>query len=207
MTAHRVLVVDDDPDIVHFVRVNLELEGFEVVTAGDGQEAVDAVMESRPDLVLLDVMMPGMDGISTLRQLRSHPAAANTSVILLTAKALPEDRVRGLELGADDYVTKPFSFVVLVARLKAIVRRSADAPSGVVDMSGFPLVSPISPLHPHKESTKIEARATDSRCASRWVAACCQVAPSCLRYDRRWWCRGPRGRRRARGAPAWCIGT
>ena len=106
MSAQRVLIVDDDPDIVHFVRVNLELEGFEVVIANDGQSGLDVVFETQPDLVLLDVMMPGKDGITALRELRSHPSSANTSVILLTAKANPEDRVRGLELGADDYVNK-----------------------------------------------------------------------------------------------------
>ena len=137
MSAQRVLVVDDDPDIVHFVRVNLELEGFEVDTAADGQEGLDVLYDTRPDLVLLDVMMPGLDGISALRQLRSHPAAANTSVILLTAKALPEDRVRGLELGADDYVTKPFDVGELMARVKAVMRRS-QAMRDVSPLTGLP---------------------------------------------------------------------
>ena len=102
MTAQRVLIIDDDPDIVYCVRVNLEIEGFEVETAHDGQSGIDTLLATTPDLVLFDVMMPGMDGTTALRQLRSHPSAANTSVILLTAKALPEDRVRGLDLGADD---------------------------------------------------------------------------------------------------------
>ena len=137
MTAQRALVVDDDPDIVHFVRVNLELEGFEVDTAGDGQQDLDLIYETRPDLVLLDVMMPGMDGITVLRQLRSHPSAANTSVILLTAKALPEDRVHGLELGADDYVTKPFDVSELMARVKAVLRRS-QAMRDVSPLTGLP---------------------------------------------------------------------
>lgn len=137
MTAHRVLVVDDDPDIVHFVRVNLELEGFEVETASDGRTGIDAVLETRPDLVLLDVMMPGMDGIAALRELRSNPAAANTSVILLTAKSLPEDRVRGLELGADDYVTKPFDVTELMARVKAVLRRT-QAMRDVSPLTGLP---------------------------------------------------------------------
>ena len=137
MTAQRVLIVDDDPDIVHFVRVNLEIEGFEVETAHDGQSGIDTLLATMPDLVLLDVMMPGMDEITALRQLRSHPSAANTSVILLTAKALPEDRVRGLDLGADDYITKPFDVSELMARVKAVLRRT-QAIRDVSPLTGLP---------------------------------------------------------------------
>ncbi len=134
---HRVLIADDDPDIVQFVRVSLELEGFEVETASDGREAVEKVLDTSPDLVLLDIMMPEMDGITALRRLRSHPGAANTSVILLTAKALSEDRVRGLELGADDYVTKPFDVTELIARIKAVLRRT-QAMRDVSPLTGLP---------------------------------------------------------------------
>lgn len=134
---HRVLIADDDPDIVQFVRVSLELEGFEVETASDGREAVEKVLDTSPDLVLLDIMMPEMDGITALRRLRSHPGAANTSVILLTAKALSEDRVRGLELGADDYVTKPFDVTELMARIKAVLRRT-QAMRDVSPLTGLP---------------------------------------------------------------------
>jgi diguanylate cyclase (GGDEF)-like protein len=122
----RILVVDDDPDIVQFVRVNLELEGFEVETAGDGHEAIRAAVAGAPDVVVLDVMMPGMDGLNVLKQLRSHPAAANTSVILLTAKALPEDRVSGLDLGADDYITKLLDINEVVVRVKAVLSRMKE---------------------------------------------------------------------------------
>jgi len=135
--SQRILVVDDDEDIVRVVRVNLELEGFEVSTAFDGVEGVQAVERSAPDLVLLDIMMPVMDGITALRRLRSHPGAANTSVILLTAKALPEDRVTGLDLGADDYVTKPFDVGELLARIKAVLRRS-QAMRDVSPLTGLP---------------------------------------------------------------------
>ena len=135
--AERILIADDDPDIVQFVRVNLELEGFEVVTAADGKQALDSVIEHPPDLVLLDIMMPEMDGLSALRRMRAHPAAANTSVILLTARALPDDRVAGLELGADDYVTKPFDVSELMARVKAVLRRS-QAMRDVSPLTGLP---------------------------------------------------------------------
>jgi DNA-binding response OmpR family regulator len=135
--AERILVVDDDPDILQFIRVNLELEGFGVDLATSGGEAIEAVSNDPPDLVLLDVMMPGMDGFGVLRRLRSHPAAANTSIILLTARTLPEDRIRGLELGADDYITKPFDVDELIARVKAVMRRSQTM-RDVSPLTGLP---------------------------------------------------------------------
>lgn len=136
-TNNKILVADDDPDIRQFVRVNLELEGFDVETASNGQEAVDKVLASPPDVCLLDVMMPVMDGMTALKQLRHHPAVANTSIILLTAKALLEDRVKGLELGADDYITKPFDLTELIARVKAVLRRS-QAMRDVSPLTGLP---------------------------------------------------------------------
>ena len=120
----RVLVVDDDPDILQFVRMNLELEGFDTATATNGRLALDTARELPPDLVLLDVMMPEMDGLTVLRRLRSSPATANVPVILLTAKALAEDRVTGLNLGADDYITKPFDVEELMARVRTVLRRA-----------------------------------------------------------------------------------
>lgn len=138
MTArHRILIADDDPDIVQFVRVNLELEGFEVTTAENGKDAIEKVLADPPDVCLLDVMMPVMDGMSTLKVLRGHPAVANTSIIMLTARALTEDRVEGLELGADDYITKPFDLTELTARIKAVLRRS-QAMRDVSPLTGLP---------------------------------------------------------------------
>lgn len=135
--AERILVVDDDPDILQFIRVNLELEGFGVELATTGADAIESVSQQPPDLVLLDVMMPGMDGFGVLRRLRAHPAAANTSIILLTARTLPEDRIRGLELGADDYITKPFDVDELIARVKAVLRRSQTM-RDVSPLTGLP---------------------------------------------------------------------
>jgi len=120
----RVLIVDDDPDIRQFVEVNLELEGFDTETAENGRIALDTAKDHPPDLVLLDVMMPEMDGLTVLRRLRATPATANVPVILLTAKALAEDRVRGLDLGADDYITKPFAVEELMARVRSVLRRA-----------------------------------------------------------------------------------
>lgn len=120
-----ILVVDDEPRMVTFMRMNLELEGMRVATAANGREAVDRVREDMPDIVLLDVMMPVMDGFEALKRIRSF---APVPVIMLTAKDEEADRVRGLELGADDYVGKPFSQRELISRIRAVLRRHYTAP-------------------------------------------------------------------------------
>jgi two-component system KDP operon response regulator KdpE len=114
------LVVDDEPRIIRFVRINLEMEGFRVIEASDGLQAADQVREKMPDAVLLDVMMPEMDGFETLRMIRE---ISSMPVIMLTVRSSEEDKVRGLDLGADDYITKPFSPRELVSRLRAVLRR------------------------------------------------------------------------------------
>ena len=119
----RILVVDDDPDILQFVEMNLDMEGFDTHTAESGRVALEVARERPPDLILLDVMMPELDGLTVLRRLRSSPATSSIPVVLLTAKALAEDRVRGLDLGADDYITKPFDIEELFSMpLVATVR-------------------------------------------------------------------------------------
>ncbi len=116
-----ILVVDDEPRMIQFVRMNLEAEGARVAEAHDGLEALEKVRELLPDAVILDVMMPGLDGFETLERIRQQSEAP---VIMLTVRADEEDRVRGLELGADDYLGKPFSPRELVSRLKAVLRRT-----------------------------------------------------------------------------------
>ncbi|MDH3729960.1 MAG: response regulator [Acidimicrobiia bacterium] len=133
----KILIIDDDKDILQFVRMNLELEGLVVATAEGGQAGLDAAKESPPDLVLLDVMMPEMDGLTVLRRLRTSPPTMNVPVILLTAKALAEDRLAGLELGADDYITKPFDLDELIARVKTVLRR-AQAMRDLSPLTGLP---------------------------------------------------------------------
>ena len=117
----RILVVDDEQRMIDFIRMNLELEGFQVFQATNGIEALDQVRKHIPDLITLDIMMPQIDGFEVLRMLREF---SNVPVIMLTAKGEEEDKVRGLELGADDYVTKPFGARELVSRVKAVLRRS-----------------------------------------------------------------------------------
>ena len=120
--APLVLVVDDEPRMVRFIRMNLELEGYRVEGAFSGMEALEQVRDEIPDLVLLDVMMPELDGFATLELLRE---ISTVPVIILTIKADEDAKVRGLELGADDYVTKPFSPRELTSRVKAVLRRAA----------------------------------------------------------------------------------
>lgn len=122
--SDRILVVDDDPDIREFAREHLEGEGFEIEAAASGPEALELATERPPSLVLLDVLMPGMDGLATLRHLRNNVPTANVPVIMLTAKPQAAERVKGLDLGADDYLTKPFDVEELVARVRSVIRRA-----------------------------------------------------------------------------------
>ena len=127
----RILVVEDEPTIATGLRDDLELEGFAVEVADDGTAALSRILEGKLDLILLDLMLPGMDGLEVYRQARLK--GVRTPVIMLTAKGQEVDKVVGLELGADDYVTKPFSRRELLARIKAVLRRAQDVPetSGV----------------------------------------------------------------------------
>lgn len=122
--AHRtVLVVDDEKDIIDLVDYNLTREGFTVQTADNGWQALDRVRKKRPDVIILDWMMPEMDGLEVCRRLRQNPDTASIPIIMLTAKSDTVDKVLGLEMGADDYLTKPFHIRELLARIRAVMRR------------------------------------------------------------------------------------
>lgn len=132
----RILIVDDEKGLVRLMRMNLEHDGFEVVEANNGAQAMDRLRATIPDLILLDVMMPDMDGFTVLRMIRE---VGSTPVIMLTAKGEEQDKVRGLELGADDYVTKPFSPRELTSRIRAVLRRgnySDENEEGIIDVDG-----------------------------------------------------------------------
>ncbi len=131
---YRILVVDDERRMVGFIRLNLEQDGFEVIEAFNGNEALERLRDSLPDLILLDVMMPDLDGFEVLRTIRE---ISQVPVIMLTAKGEEDDKVKGLELGADDYVTKPFSPRELVSRIKAVLRRGTtfeEDEDGVIEV-------------------------------------------------------------------------
>ena len=125
----RILVVEDEPDIAALIAYQLTREGFRVETAATGPDAISAVNRAVPDLMILDLMLPGMSGDEVLEVLREEPATQSTPVLILTAKKQQEDRIRGLELGADDYLTKPFSPRELVLRVQAILRRFQEGPA------------------------------------------------------------------------------
>ena len=127
LRKYRILVVDDERRMVGFIRLNLEQDGFEVIEAYNGTQALDRLRDSLPDLILLDVMMPDIDGFEVLRTIRE---ISQVPVIMLTAKGEEDDKVKGLELGADDYVTKPFSPRELVSRVKAVLRRGSTFEEG-----------------------------------------------------------------------------
>ncbi len=132
MPRATLLLVEDDPAIAELVAFHFEREGFGVARTADGEEALLLAREKAPDVVLLDWMVPGLSGLEVCRQLRRLPGTANVPIIMLTARGEEEDRVRGLETGADDYVTKPFSPRELVARVAAVLRRVRPALAGEV---------------------------------------------------------------------------
>jgi len=123
--THRILVVDDEPDITALVAYHLAKAGYRVSTAARGPEALKAATEERPDVIILDLMLPGMSGYDVLAELRAKPETRDIGVILLTARKQEADRIRGLTLGADDYLTKPFSPAELTLRVGAVLRRLA----------------------------------------------------------------------------------
>jgi diguanylate cyclase (GGDEF)-like protein len=132
-----ILVVDDEPDIAQFVAVNLRSEGYVVLVAFDGEEALDRAEEVRPDLVLLDVMMPKVDGFEVAQRIRRNPRTASTSIVMLTAAALSSEKVLGFSSGADDYIVKPFDPIELLVRVKTTLRRARDLRS-LSPLTGLP---------------------------------------------------------------------
>ena len=127
MVKKRILIVEDDRDISELVRYNLEREGYDVSALFEGGDAFDHALKRRPDLIILDLMLPGTDGMEICRSLKNEERTKNIPVIMLTAKGEESDVVVGLQMGADDYITKPFSPKVLTARVKAILRRGASS--------------------------------------------------------------------------------
>jgi phosphate regulon transcriptional regulator PhoB len=123
MSKEKILIVDDEKDIVKMLDYNLKKEGFRTVLAYDGEDAIDLANRDNPDLIILDLMLPGMDGLEVCKTLKKENKTAKIPIIMLTAKVQEADKIVGLELGADDYITKPFSPRELIARIKAVLRR------------------------------------------------------------------------------------
>ncbi|MBI5240092.1 MAG: response regulator transcription factor [Elusimicrobia bacterium] len=133
MPEAKILVVEDEKALAKILRYNLEKAGYQVITAHDGDAGLDFFLEEKPDIVILDIMLPGKDGFEVCRAIRQ---SSRTPILMLTAKKDELDRVLGLEIGADDYVTKPFSVREVLARVKAILRRAADKPAPLLARAG-----------------------------------------------------------------------
>lgn len=154
MSGERVLVVDDEKDILELVRYNLAREGYHVTSVTSGEEALREVRGQVPDLVILDLMLPGVDGLDVCRQLRNDTRTAHTPIVMLTAKGEETDIVIGLELGADDYITKPFSPKVLLARVKAVLRRRKAKPISETDVITIRELM----IHPGRHEVLVEGK-------------------------------------------------
>jgi two-component system phosphate regulon response regulator PhoB len=157
MAKEKILVVDDEEDILELVRYNLAREGYEVLCAESGEEALEAVSRRDPDLVVLDLMLPGIDGLEVTRRMKAGEDRRGIPIIMLSAKGEEADIVTGLELGADDYVTKPFSPRILLARIKAVIRRQSQketSEDGVLRIEELM-------IHPGRREVKIAGRAVD----------------------------------------------
>lgn len=129
MAREHIFVVEDEEDILELLEYHLAREGYTVSKAMNGEDALDAIPRQQPDLVLLDLMLPGVDGLEVCRLLRNDPAATAIPIVMVTAKGEESDVITGLELGADDYVTKPFSMKVLIARVRTVLRRKQEPPA------------------------------------------------------------------------------
>jgi len=161
----RILVVEDERDIAALVAYHLTREGYRVRTADSGAEAIEAISHERPDLVILDLMLPGFSGYDVLAELRCRAATAEVPVIVLTARRDEEDRIKGLELGADDYVTKPFSPKELVLRVAAVLRRVQAPPvaGGGRMLTGGPIAVDLDALHVAVDGRPVELTPTEYR--------------------------------------------
>ena len=157
MANESILLVEDEDDIRELLRYNLAREGYRVIGAESGEEALKTVRGSLPDLVVLDLMLPGLDGLEVCRSLKQDPHTRNLPIVMLTAKGEEADIVAGLELGADDYVTKPFSLRVLLARLRAVLRRrSTPPPTETAPLNIHELV-----IHPGRHEVLAQGRPVD----------------------------------------------
>ncbi|MBW2624009.1 MAG: response regulator transcription factor [Deltaproteobacteria bacterium] len=128
MTRYHILIIEDEKDISELIRFNLEKDGYRITTASTGEAGLEAAFSDHPDLIILDLMLPGLDGLEVCKALKRNTGTSSIAIVMLTAKSEESDIIVGLELGADDYVTKPFSPKVLIARVRAVLRRKEDPP-------------------------------------------------------------------------------
>ena len=157
MAKEKILVVDDEEDILELLRFNLSREGYQISCAASGEDALSFVRSEIPDLIVLDLMLPGMDGLEVTRRLKNNLSTKDIPIVMLTAKGEEADIVTGLELGADDYITKPFSPRILVARVRAVLRRNVkEAPDETSALRVHDLV-----IHPGRHEVVVEDKPVD----------------------------------------------
>ncbi len=181
----RVLIVEDEPDIRGLLVFHLEREGYQVVRSSDGADALRQVRARPPDLVLLDLMLPGMDGLEVCRRLRQDPATAPLPIVMLTAKGDEVDRVLGLELGADDYIVKPFSPKEVVARIRAVLRRSR-APAGTAPIVAGKLLIDVARHTVHVDGAPVGLTPKEFDLLRALAEACGRVLSREFLLDRVW---------------------
>lgn len=157
MPGEKVLVVEDEEDIQELIRYNLAREAYNVTCVTCGEEGLKSAVSVSPDLIVLDLMLPGVDGLEVCRALKSNPDTAPIPVVMVTAKGEESDVVTGLELGADDYVTKPFSPKILLSRIKAVLRRKTEGP---VDVNGVIKIKNLT-LHPGRHEVTVDDKKVD----------------------------------------------
>lgn len=161
MEAKNILVIDDEPDLIELVSYNLKKEGFKVATALSGEDGLEKIRKSSFDLLILDLMLPGIQGVEVCRMLRSNPKTESLPIIMLTAKREESDKVRGLETGADDYMTKPFGPKELIARVRALLRRSSSAVKEKVIKVGDDLAINVETYTVTKRNIPVHLSATE----------------------------------------------
>jgi len=181
----RVLIVEDEPDIRGLLVFHIEREGYQVVRSSDGADALRQVRARPPDLVLLDLMLPGMDGLEVCRRLRQDPATAPLPIVMLTAKGDEVDRVLGLELGADDYIVKPFSPKEVVARIRAVLRRSR-APAGTAPIVAGKLLIDVARHTVHVDGAPVGLTPKEFDLLRALAEACGRVLSREFLLDRVW---------------------
>lgn len=157
MTKKRILVVDDEENIVELLRMNLKKFGYEVLCAYDGEEAIQITMREKPDLILLDIMMPGIDGLEVCRRVKMNPDVTHIPIIMLSARSEETDKVIGLGIGADDYITKPFGFRELHARINVILRRMESFASTAAASSSVIRIGAIS-IEPDSNMVQVDGK-------------------------------------------------
>jgi len=157
MPSEKILVVEDEEDIQELIRYNLALEAYKVSCVSRGEEALRAAVADKPDLMILDLMLPGIDGLAVCRNMKADPGTRDVPIIMVTAKGEESDIVTGLEMGADDYITKPFSPQIFLSRVKAVLRRkngSPASPDGIITIQGLV-------IHPGRHEVQIDNEKID----------------------------------------------